>query len=172
MRALCLGLCLLLATSSAAADEIAPPPTDCARGAVGWSEPAGQWCMATECDGADACAPGELGFPSEAHVCSVRAIALCEREETYVPFSRRRTEEVENRTRRIAQGPCLDGACPSGGTCRTVRRCVPQGSEVPVPVEAERQTGWCTVGFGSSSGMSSLFVVLLGLLWRRRTVRR
>lgn len=129
---------VLTLTSVAAADIVEPAPTDCAPGAQGRTGRFGPYCEPTACGEGEGECPTEpycpiAGFPCndpERWSCAEAPIGLCVRTD-------RRTDDHplrgtgEEFELRVAVGPCIDGACPAGGSCEVARRCV----HTPVAVE-------------------------------------
>ncbi len=165
--------------STALADRVPPPPSDCPRGSIGETSHAGPHCAPSTC-----AAPSEC--PAEYPACV--EVALCVESQTYTPGGIGSTGETA--TRDVARGPCVDGQCPGGGECRTARRCVegegerrePEAApaeapatEAPAtePAEAPDEDdggGGCRVAPRRSSGVPvvGLALAAIGLATRRR----
>lgn len=111
--------------STALADRVPPPPSDCPRGSIGETSHAGPHCAPSTC-----AAPSEC--PAEYPACV--EVALCVESQTYTPGGIGSTGETA--TRDVARGPCVDGQCPGGGECRAARRCVAGQPERPEPEAA------------------------------------
>ncbi len=166
------------------ADDLGPPPPSCPAGSIGHSEHAGEWCAATTCStDADCSGDGLRRQGLEYHhgvaglVC--REVALCVVEEEYT-LGGLHPDPPPSSTRRVARGPCVGDACPSGGSCRSARRCAPAASRPaasqPTPARAgdtgeaaaERDDGGCEIGRAPVTPPWA-FALALGALvaWRR-----
>lgn len=149
MRIAVLLLLVSLAPSRAAADALAPPPTDCPAGSVGQSAQVGTWCEPTECGTADGQCPQTPFCPGtswpcshpEPWSCSDVISALCVRHETRAEFRRPQLGPQGPPVEReiaIALGPCgQNDACAEGATCERARRCV---HAPPAPMPAVEQS--------------------------------
>lgn len=165
---------LLVLAPIASADDLPPPPESCPPGSVGYSEHAGQWCVPTICAGEAECGSGE--------VC--REVALCVVEEEYALGGNIPQDPPPRRTRRVARGECIDGACPSGGECRRARRCAAGSDHAPAeeatPETSEEEAsedasdGGCQVAPGPRPApLALLLSIVLAIAYvRERQARR
>ena len=165
-RALVVALLLLgpMGASPAVADEISPPPPSCPPGSSPHSEHAGEWCAASTCTSDADCT--EAASP----VC--REVALCVVEEQYALGGNIAADPPPTRTRRVAHGECVDGACPAGGVCGRVRRCAPPlgapgSAPGSGPASSAREEGGCSVSRGSAAPWL-LALAALTTLWGSR----
>ncbi|MBX3274024.1 MAG: hypothetical protein KF729_27410 [Sandaracinaceae bacterium] len=163
MRALASGLAVAalvsLAHARASADRVPPPPADCPRGSVGQTSHAGPYCAPTSCEGGRGCERGQR----------CEEIALCIARERYTPHSRLAGDAPRATYRDVARGPCVDGACPRGGTCRRAPRCVSGGGARSLSTgrPGEPMPG-CRAGAGRAAPTAPLALVLFTLLARAR----
>lgn len=130
MRTLCLALVLSVIPSVAFADRVPAPPDDCPRGSEGRTSHSGMWCAPTTCQTHGDCRTAGM---------RCEELALCVEQESYVPGGR--TRDRTPRSRPVARGACLDGACPGEAECQTAHRCVPadppepEAAPEPAPTE-------------------------------------
>lgn len=116
LPALTLGLVAIVATSSALAQNAAPP-TDCPPGSVGKAEGQNTWCEPSICESEAQCTPGQ--------VC--RSVALCVQIGTLDKKDGGATlaQDKNAGNKLMAVGRCgPDQKCPENTVCNEKKRCV------------------------------------------------
>ena len=180
---------LSLATASASADDIGPPPADCAPGSIPFSSHAGEWCEDTACATDADC---EVHQPHAARLGAERLTCLevsaCVDDASATP-GRRRLDSPRGSFmgpgRRVLGACDARGACAEG-SCLAARRCVrasqlvaptPPPPRSPAPtVETPERSAPASSGSAISRGAAPpstawLALVALGLLFARRRAR-
>ncbi|MBL8606912.1 MAG: hypothetical protein JNL38_06310 [Myxococcales bacterium] len=117
----------LCTSSSARADDVPPPPTDCPPGSVGRTGHEGEACVATTCATDGECTGGKRCLEQ----------ALCVKVQTGVAgqFGRPFSRSVASRVCEPGKTQCLDGA-----TCERAKRCVDPAKRADGPSTAAAPT--------------------------------
>lgn len=152
-----------LAASSARADALAPPPTNCPEGSYGTTSRRGEHCELGTCG--DEC---RSTFGNEPLVCSATEIALCVETTSYPAADVQQGPRVVSlpaETWNVVHGPCAaDGSC-ARGRCVRERACVPPGSSAA-------RGGLCAVhARAATRGPEAWLAALVATLLLRRSRR-
>ena len=140
-------LAVLASARTARADEISPPPSDCAPGTIAHSSHVGEWCEDTSCE-TDAQCDAE-------QVC--REVAAC----VDTPGARATGPSTVDSPRGSSAGPgrpvygtCFDGRC-ARGACERAKRCVARDVAASLPTAATGGGGGGAGGGGGSGATGS-----------------